>query len=81
MESVGAFEAKTYLSNLLERVAHGESIIITKHGAPIAKLVPYTEDQSKDLRNVIKEIHQLRACLPRISSARLKKMIEEGRKH
>jgi prevent-host-death family protein len=81
MESVGAFEAKTYLSNLLERVAHGESIIITRHGTPIAKLVPFAEDQAKDLRKVVKEIHQLRATLPRIASSDLKKMIEEGRKH
>jgi len=81
MESIGAFEAKTHLSSLLERVAGGETIIITRHGTPIAKLVPVVEDQSKDLRKVIKEIHQLRRSLPPISSGDLKKLVEEGRKH
>jgi prevent-host-death family protein len=38
--TVGAFEAKTHLSALLERAEKGESITITKHGRPVARLVP-----------------------------------------
>lgn len=37
--TVGAFEAKTHLSALLDRVAAGEDVIITKHGKPVARLV------------------------------------------
>lgn len=37
---VGAFEAKTHLSALLERVERGEEIVITRHGRPVARLVP-----------------------------------------
>jgi prevent-host-death family protein len=40
MITVGAFEAKTHLSALLERVGHGEEVVITRHGKPIARLVP-----------------------------------------
>jgi len=40
MITVGAFEAKTHLSSLLERVAQGEEIIITRHGKPLARLIP-----------------------------------------
>lgn len=40
MQTVGAFEAKTHFSALLEKVENGEHIIITKHGHPVAKLVP-----------------------------------------
>lgn len=40
MTTVGAFEAKTHFSRLLERVEHGEEITITRRGEPIAKLVP-----------------------------------------
>jgi prevent-host-death family protein len=36
---VGAFEAKTHLSSLLDRVAAGEEVTITKHGRPVARLV------------------------------------------
>ncbi|MFY4731014.1 type II toxin-antitoxin system Phd/YefM family antitoxin, partial [Nitrospira sp. BLG_2] len=37
---IGAFEAKTHLSALLERVSKGETITITRHGVPAAMLVP-----------------------------------------
>jgi prevent-host-death family protein len=40
MITVGAFEAKTHLSSLLEPVARGEEVMITRHGRPIARLVP-----------------------------------------
>lgn len=39
MIKVGAFEAKTQLSALLDKVAQGEDIIITRHGKPVARLV------------------------------------------
>lgn len=39
MVTVGAFEAKTHLSSLLDRVASGEEVTITKHGKPVARLV------------------------------------------
>jgi prevent-host-death family protein len=42
MASVGASDAKTHFSSLLERVQRGEQIIITRHGKPVAKLVPAT---------------------------------------
>lgn len=38
--TVGAFEAKTHLSELLQRVEAGEQVTITKHGRPVARLVP-----------------------------------------
>lgn len=42
MRTVGAFEAKTHFSALLEAVVSGEQIVITRHGAPVARLVPET---------------------------------------
>ena len=43
MTEVGAFEAKNTLGSLLTRVEHGEEIVITRHGRPIARLVPNIE--------------------------------------
>ena len=40
MHTVGSYEAKTHLPQLLERVEHGEIITITRHGKPVARLVP-----------------------------------------
>jgi prevent-host-death family protein len=39
---IGAFEAKNKLGMLLDRVEQGEEIVITRHGKPVAKLVPNT---------------------------------------
>lgn len=43
MESVGLFEAKTHLSELIARAERGEEVIITRHNKPVAKLVPISE--------------------------------------
>ncbi len=40
---VGSYEAKTHLPALLDSVSHGESIVITRNGVPVARLVPYKE--------------------------------------
>lgn len=40
MESIGLFEAKTHLSELVARAERGEEVIITRHSKPVAKLVP-----------------------------------------
>ena len=60
MESVGAYEAKTHLAQLLDRVARGEEIRITRHGRPIARLVPEVDEESADVRAAIAEIKELR---------------------
>jgi len=41
-QEVGAFEAKTHLSRLLDEVERGASIVITRHGKPVAELRPAT---------------------------------------
>jgi prevent-host-death family protein len=40
METVGLFEAKTHLSELIARAERGEEVVITRHNKPVAKLVP-----------------------------------------
>ena len=40
MQEIGAFEAKNTLGSLLDRVETGEEIVITRHGKPVARLVP-----------------------------------------
>ena len=43
METVGLFDAKTHLSELIARAERGEEVVITRHNKPVAKLVPITE--------------------------------------
>jgi prevent-host-death family protein len=47
MKTVGSYEAKTHLPQLLERVEHGETITITRHGKPVARLVPAVESRPR----------------------------------
>ena len=62
MGAVGAFEAKTHLSALLERVERGESITITKHGRPVARLVPVEGSHDRaDRAEAIRQLTELRA--------------------
>jgi prevent-host-death family protein len=59
METVGAFEAKTHLAALLERVEHGETFTITRHGKPVAKLVPIDQRDPEQIRAAIKRMKEI----------------------
>lgn len=79
MHSVGAFEAKTHFSALLERVARGERITITKRGIPTALLVPI-EDHQKEV--AARAAQRIRALRKRVKPGKMsvRQMIEEGRR-
>jgi prevent-host-death family protein len=58
MDTVGTFEAKTHLTRLLDRVAAGEEITITRHGTPIARLVPV--GAANNLRQIRETVAKLK---------------------
>ncbi len=60
MIKVGAFEAKTQLSALLERVAAGEDVLITKHGRPVARLTKADSAARDDVDAAIAKLKLLR---------------------
>ena len=60
MSTVGAYEAKTHLPRLLDRVANGETITITKHGKPVAMLVPPIRASRPNVEAIIAEIRESR---------------------
>jgi prevent-host-death family protein len=53
--TMGAFEAKNHFSELIDRALHGGETIVTKHGKPIAKIVPFVEE-SLELTDVLSSI-------------------------
>jgi prevent-host-death family protein len=79
MDSIGAYEAKTHLPKLLERVARGEKIIITKHGVPVAILQPIDPKLRSKPEQVIEEIKKFRTK-NRLDGVSLRELIEEGRR-
>ena len=80
MASVGAFEAKTHLSDLLDRVARGEKITITRHGVPAALLVPIEEKEAKLTHQEI--VEGMRALRKRVKPGKMsvRDMVKEGRR-
>jgi prevent-host-death family protein len=60
MITVGAFDAKTHLSTLLERVASGEHVVITKHGKPVARLIPESAAKRADMDDTIARLKAAR---------------------
>jgi prevent-host-death family protein len=80
MATVGAFEAKTHLPQLLERVARGEKITITKRGKPIAMLVPAPLKKS-DVRKAVKRMQQFRERMgPKLKGLSIAELVSEGRR-
>ena len=60
MVTIGAFDAKTHLSALLERVAAGEEVVITKHGKAVARLVPASNVDRARAINAFAKLKELR---------------------
>jgi prevent-host-death family protein len=80
MNTLGLFEAKTHFSALLKRVAQGEEITITKHGVPVALLVPAANRRKKDPKKVAERIRALRQGA-RLEGVTIRQLLEEGRRY
>ena len=77
---VGAYDAKTHFSELLERVEAGEEVTITRHGAPVARLIPAgTRKTPAQRRAAIDALREL-AKSNRLRGLRVKDLIREGRR-
>lgn len=78
MKTVGAYEAKTRLSELLVRVEKGERITITRHGVPIAVLSP-AAGRTRTAAEAVDDIRELRSSM-RLDGLDIRELIAEGRR-
>lgn len=79
MQYIGAFEAKTHFSSLLTQVEKGEEILITKHGHPVAKLVPVSAINQESLHLTIEKLKKF-ASDNTLGDLDWKALRDEGRK-
>jgi prevent-host-death family protein len=80
MSDIGASEAKSRFAELLERVSHGEEITITRHGSPVARMIPVkSASRAEDRRDAVR-LMRLFAERHRLEGLRIKDLISEGRK-
>jgi prevent-host-death family protein len=81
MFTVGSYQAKTFLPQLLDRVSRGEKILITKHGKPAAMLVPAADDDEQDVKTVIARLKALRKGNVLGKGTTIRDLINEGRRY
>jgi len=80
MTTVGSFEAKTHLPQLLDRVGRGEKILITRHGKPAALLIPAPTEEKANIKEVIRAMRALRRGNTLGKGVSVRDLIEEGRR-
>ena len=79
MSSVGVFEAKAKLSELIDRALAGKDVVITRHGRPVARIVAERAPGKKDVKAAIADIRRFRKTL-RTGRVDLRSLIAEGRR-
>ncbi len=80
MKQFGVYDAKTHLAKLLDEVEKGESVTITRHGRPVAKLVPVPGRRKRSVAEVIAAIRESRKG-NRLDGLTVRELIDEGRRH
>jgi prevent-host-death family protein len=81
MREIQASEAKTHLPQLLDDVERGETIVITRHGRPIARIVPETQRRQEEIDKAIEAIKALRKRTGKITVDELLSAKHEGHRY
>lgn len=81
MREVQASEAKTHLPQLLDEVERGETVVITRHGRPIARLVPEAERRQAEIAEAVESIKRERVGRGPITVEEILSSVREGRKY
>jgi len=79
MTTVGSYEAKTKLADLLRQVERGEHVTITRHGVPVAVLIPFADYPRHDVAATVAEL-KTQARGRRLGGLSIRELIEEGRR-
>lgn len=79
MKTIGTYDAKTHLSRLLKEVEAGEIVIVTRRDKPIARIIPYREEEQGDIKAVIARMKSRRAKRQPVTTEEVLAMRDEGR--
>lgn len=77
-KTVGAFEAKTHFSRLLDEVEKGEEIVITRRGKEVARLAPMEAGQARNVEELVEAIIAFGKGRS-LGGYKIRDLIEEGR--
>ena len=78
---IGAFEAKTHFSRILEKTEKGEDFIVTKRGKPVAKIIPFQKEPEMSWEEAMEEFKRLRKLYRgKPGDFNIREAIEDGRR-
>jgi prevent-host-death family protein len=80
VKHIQAAAAKARFSELLDDVERGETVVITRHGKPVAKLVPDEDHRLAKIRQALAEIKEMRKDMPRATVQEILAWRDEGRR-
>lgn len=80
MKSVGAYQAKTHLSELLDEVSRGARISITRKGVPVAMMVPPSPPGKKDVVEAIRKLKEFRKGIT-LGGISVRELVDAGRRY
>lgn len=81
MREMQCSEAKTHFLRLLDEVARGETIVITRHGEPVARLVPNREEYRREIDQVVADLRNLGRQNGKITADELVAWTHEGHRY
>jgi len=80
-QQIGAFEAKTHFSQLISEVERGADYVVTKHGKPVAKIIPFEKKPEMTRQEAIENLKAMRKLFRgEPGSFNIREAIEEGRR-
>jgi prevent-host-death family protein len=81
-QQIGAFEAKTHFSQIIEKVEHGADYVVTKRGKPVAKIIPFEQQPEMTFEEAVVKLKEMRKLYRgKPGSFNIREAIEDGRKY
>ena len=80
-QQIGAFEAKTHFSQIIEKVENGADFVITRRGKPVAKIIPFKQEPEITRQDAFSQLMEMRKLYRgKPGSFNIREAIEEGRR-
>ena len=80
-QQIGAFEAKTRFSQIIDKAEHGADFIVTRRGKPVAKIIPFEKKPEMTRQEALQKLKELRKLYRgKPGSFNIREAIEDGRR-
>ena len=80
-QRIGAFEAKTHFSSILEKAERGEDFVVTRRGKPVAKIIPFRQEPAMTRKEALESLAEMRKLFRgKPGDFNIREAIEDGRR-